>query len=158
MIPFAWAPGWNSYQAWNKFQEEIAGPLRGGNPGVRLVEPPAQPNGDYFRDVPSGFQPREGEWLIVPLYHIFGSEELSLHSPGVKQLAPDAYLAMNEHDATRLKLRAEDPVVVTIRDRSYQLPLKVRLDLPVGLTGIPAGIGPLQGIRLPAWSRIVGAP
>ena len=157
LIPFAWAPGWNSYQAWNKFQEEIAGPLRGGNPGVRLVEPPAQPNDDYFCDVPPGFHPREDEWLIVPLYHIFGSEELSLHSPGVKQLAPGAYLAMNKQDATRLKLRADEPVVVTIRGRSYQLPLKVRLGLPVGLTGIPAGIGPLQGIQLPAWSRIVAA-
>ena len=27
-------------QALNKFQEEIAGPLRGGDPGVRLIEPP----------------------------------------------------------------------------------------------------------------------
>ena len=23
-IPFAWAPGWNSPQAWNKFQDEWA--------------------------------------------------------------------------------------------------------------------------------------
>ena len=36
--PLFWAPGWNSIQAVNKFQEEIAGPLRGGDPGVRLLE------------------------------------------------------------------------------------------------------------------------
>ena len=28
-----WAPGWNSVQAITKFQEEIGGPLRGGDPG-----------------------------------------------------------------------------------------------------------------------------
>ena len=156
LIPFAWSPGWNSYQAWNKFQEEIAGPLRGGNPGVRLIEAPAQWNGDYFRDVPSRFQARQGEWLIVPLYHIFGSEELSVHSPGVKQLSPGAYLAMNDEDAIRQEFGAEKLLLVTIDGKSYQLPLKIRPDMPAGVAGIPAGIQPLQGVRLPAWSRIVG--
>ncbi|MBS2634260.1 NADH-quinone oxidoreductase subunit G, partial [Salmonella enterica subsp. enterica serovar 1,4,[5],12:i:-] len=37
-IPFAWAPGWNSPQAWNKFQAEVGGKLRFGDPGVRLIE------------------------------------------------------------------------------------------------------------------------
>ena len=37
-IPFAWAPGWNSPQAWNKFRAEVGGHLRHGDPGVRLIE------------------------------------------------------------------------------------------------------------------------
>jgi len=157
LVPFAWSPGWNSYQAWNKFQEEIAGPLRGGNPGVRLVESAAQPEQEYFRDVPAPFLPHDGEWLIVPVYHIFGSEELSIHSPGVKQLSPRAYLAMNDKDAERAGLRAEDCVEFTIADSTYQVVLRVRSDLPQGLAGITAGIEPLQGIQRPAWSRIVRA-
>jgi NADH-quinone oxidoreductase subunit G len=36
LYPFFWAPGWNSAQALNKFQEEVGGPLRGGDTGVRL--------------------------------------------------------------------------------------------------------------------------
>jgi len=36
LIPRIWAPGWNSVQALNKFQEEVAGPLRGDDPGRRL--------------------------------------------------------------------------------------------------------------------------
>ena len=39
LIPRFWAPHWNSIQALNKFQEEVAGPLRGGNAGKRLIEP-----------------------------------------------------------------------------------------------------------------------
>jgi NADH-quinone oxidoreductase subunit G len=155
LIPFAWSPGWNSYQAWNKFQEEIAGPLRGGNPGVPLVEAAAQPQQEYVRDVPAPFQPRDGEWLIVPFYHIFGSEELSIHSQGVKQLSPGAYLAMNDKDAERAGLRPEDRIEFTIAAISYQVALKLRADLPQGIAAIPAGIEPLQGIHLPDWSRIV---
>src|SRR5690606_2192866 len=37
-IAFAWAPGWNSPQAWNKFQDEVGGHLRAGDPGVRLLD------------------------------------------------------------------------------------------------------------------------
>ncbi|MEE4384202.1 MAG: NADH-quinone oxidoreductase subunit NuoG, partial [Pseudomonadales bacterium] len=32
-----WAPGWNSVNALTRFQEEVAGPLRGGPSGVRLL-------------------------------------------------------------------------------------------------------------------------
>jgi hypothetical protein len=51
-IPFAWAPGWNSPQAWNKFQDEVGGKLRHGDPGVRLIE--ASASGlEYFTAVPA---------------------------------------------------------------------------------------------------------
>jgi NADH-quinone oxidoreductase subunit G len=153
LIPFAWSAGWNSYQAWNKFQEEIAGPLRGGNPGVRLFEPQA-PAGEYFSDIPKPFQRRDGEWLIVPLYYIFGSEELSIHSPGVKQLSPTAYLAINEQDAKELGLRDEGKVEFVIGTVAHQASVRIRPDLPSGVAGIPAGIGPFQGSPLPTWSRI----
>ena len=39
LIPRFWAPGWNSVQALTRFQEEVNGPLRGGDPGRRLIEP-----------------------------------------------------------------------------------------------------------------------
>ncbi len=154
LIPFFWAPGWNSYQAVNKFQEEIAGPLRGGNPGVRLIEPGPQAQGDYFSETAEPFQSRGHELLFVPLYHIFGSEELSALSPGVKQLSPEAYVALNEDEARRLRLEAGDTVEFAICGTAYRAPLKIRPELPAGLAGIPAGIEPLEGIPLPAWSRV----
>ncbi len=67
-VPFAWAPGWNSPQAWNKFQDEVGGKLRFGDPGVRLFE--TSENGlDYFTSVPARFQPQDGKWRIAPYYH-----------------------------------------------------------------------------------------
>lgn len=156
LIPFAWSGGWNSYQAWNKFQEEIAGPLRGGNPGVRLFEPQT-PSADYFSDIPQPFHPRVDEWLIVPLYHVFGSEELSIHSPGVRQLSPSPYFALNEQDAKRLGVADQSTVEFVIGAVAYHASVRIRPDLPLGVVGIPAGIDPFQGVALPTWSRIVSA-
>jgi NADH-quinone oxidoreductase subunit G len=76
LVPRYWAPGWNSVQALNKFQSEVAGPLVGGDPGVRLIEPARDEGLSYFREVPGAFTPRQQEWLFLPVYHIHGSDEL----------------------------------------------------------------------------------
>jgi NADH-quinone oxidoreductase subunit G len=148
LIPFFWSPGWNSIQAVNKFQEEIAGPLRHGDPGVRLVEG-GKGNG-YFGEAPAAFRARQGEWLVLPLYHIFGSEELSCYTPGIAQLAPEPYVALNVEDASAFGGAAE------LWGR--RVPVKVRPELPQGVAGVPAGIPPFLGLELPAWCRISRVP
>ncbi|NQD81571.1 molybdopterin-dependent oxidoreductase, partial [Pseudomonas sp. CrR14] len=69
-IPFAWSPGWNSPQAWNKFQDEVGGHLRAGDPGVRLIEAKGA-NLGWF-SAPGAFNPAQGTWQAVPLHHLFG--------------------------------------------------------------------------------------
>ena len=48
LIPYFWAPAWNSVRAVNKFQDEVGGPLRGGDPGIRLIEPTSGTAPRYF--------------------------------------------------------------------------------------------------------------
>lgn len=155
--PFFWTPGWNSIQAVNKFQSEIGDALRGGDPGVRLFEPST--GGAYFSAVPAAFARRETEWMVIPIEHIFGSEELSVHAPGIAELAPEPYLALNAADAARFGTEGKaEKVGVEIGGVRQLLPLKVLPDLPPGIAGIPAGLTPLRGEELPAWSRIERAP
>jgi NADH-quinone oxidoreductase subunit G len=73
LIPFFWAPGWDSEQSVNKFQDEIAGPLRGGDPGVRLVEA-KDGKMRFFKDIPEAFARSEHGFELVPLYEVFGSD------------------------------------------------------------------------------------
>ncbi len=61
LIPMFWAPGWNSVQATNKFQQEVGGPLRGGDPGIRLIEPDMSTMPSFFISLPNAFEPRAGE-------------------------------------------------------------------------------------------------
>jgi NADH-quinone oxidoreductase subunit G len=149
LIPFFWSPGWNSIQAVNTYQKEIGGPLRGGDAGVRIFEP-APANGQfYFSAIPPPFEPRESQWLLVPMFHIFGSDELSLSAPGIAELAAQPHIAMNTVDFTD---GAE--LEVSCAGGTFRLPMRLRPDLPLGVAALSAGVPLLAGITLPAWGRI----
>jgi len=155
LIPFFWSPGWNSIQATNKFQTEIAGPLKGGDPGVLLIEPNGAASAHaYFQNVPAAFQKRAGEWLFVPRHHIFGSEELSLSSPAVAELKPNPYVALAPADATQLGLQAGSDVEINVNGFAKRLPVEILQGIPEGLAALPVGLPPLAGIPLPSWGRI----
>ena len=154
LTPFFWSAGWNSIQAVNKFQSEINGALRGGDPGVRLIEPPQAGSGLYFSAPQRPFEARPDEWLLVPLYHVFGSEELSSQAPAVAQLAPKPYLAISAADAERLQLQEGSQVEVKLDGTTQKLPVVVQAGLPKGVAGVPAGLVPVEGSRLPAWSKV----
>ena len=154
LIPFFWSPGWNSIQSTNFYQKEIAGPLRGGDPGARLIEPAASGSDGYFTRVPEAFAAREAELLVVPAYHIFGSDEQSLQSPPVAELAPKPYVAVNPDDAARQALRPESLAEVKLADSSYRVQVRIRPDLPRGVAALLVGVPPVVGVRLPAWGTL----
>jgi NADH-quinone oxidoreductase subunit G len=151
--PFFWTGGWNSIQSVNKFQEEIGGPLRGGDAGVRLIEPAASAQA-YLNTVPAAFAPRQGQWLVVARHHIFGSEELSSRAPAIAQLAPAPYVALGMEDAAALGVPEGAALDVNVDGQSARLPLRVEPGLPRGVAALPVGIGPLDGTTLPQWARI----
>ena len=154
IIPMFWAPGWNSQQAINKFQQEVGGPLRGGDPGVRLLEPDGGPTPSFFVSGPGAFRRRNGEWLALPIYHIFGSEELSSHAFALSQRIPLPYVALSVGDAGSLGLGQDEEAAVEVNERVYRLPTKIKKDMPDGTVGIPVGLNGLEGLVTPAWCRV----
>ena len=151
LIPRFWSPGWNSIQALNKFQSEIGGALKGGNPGCRLVKPKENASPAYYEEIPKVFQPDKDRWLLIPIHHIFGSEPLSMLSPGIAQRAPKPYLALGTDEAERLGVRDGDPIFISINGDVHRLPVK-RLDsFANGLAGIPYGISGFPRVDLPVW-------
>jgi NADH-quinone oxidoreductase subunit G len=149
LIPFFWSPSWNSIQAVNTYQKEIGGPLRGGDAGVRLFEP-APVNGQaYFSTIPPAFQLRGGEWLLVPMYHIFGSDELSLSAPAIAELAAKPHIAVNSAD-----FADDTEVEVTCADGTFRLPVRIHPEMPAGVAALSVGLSPLVGMQLPAWGKI----
>jgi NADH-quinone oxidoreductase subunit G len=154
LVPRFWAPGWNSVQAVTKFQSEVEGMLRGGNPGVRLFDGPRPKADRYFAHIPDAFSPRAAQFLVVPSYHIFGSEELSVLAQGVSQLVSAPYLAMNPADINSLGLAGHGRAVVSIAGASFELPLKHADALPIGVAALPAGLSGVAGVTLPAWATV----
>ena len=138
-VPFAWAPGWNSPQAWNKFQDEVGGKLRFGDPGVRLFE--TSENGlDYFTSVPARFQPQEGKWRIAPYYHLFGSDELSQRAPVFQSRMPQPYIKLNPADAAKLGVNAGTRVSFSYDGNTVTLPVEIAEGLTAGQVGLPMGM------------------
>ncbi len=150
LIPRFWAPGWNSVQALNKFQEEIAGPLRGGDPGRTLIEPPAEAGRHYFTEVPRRAEASLGRTLFVPAHHIFGSEKLSALSPAIARLTPEPYAGISRDDANGMSIKAGDVVEVSIGSETARLPAKIIDTLPSGLVALPAGLPGQPTFDLPA--------
>jgi NADH-quinone oxidoreductase subunit G len=145
LIPFFWSPGWNSIQAVNRYQAEIGAALRRGDAGVRLIEPDAA-GAAYFDEIPAPFAVEPGEWLLVPMPHIFGSEELSRLSPPIAQLAPAPYLALNRAGARQFGREA--------KCLGHRVPVKLAAELPDGIAGVPMGIAPFAGLELPMRAKI----
>ena len=138
-VPFAWAPGWNSPQAWNKFQDEVGGKLRFGDPGVRLFE--TSENGlDYFTSVPARFQPQDGKWRIAPYYHLFGSDELSQRAPVFQSRMPQPYIKLNPADAAKLGVNAGARVSFSYDGNTVTLPVEIAEGLTAGQVGLPMGM------------------
>ncbi len=155
LIARFWSPGWNSVQSVGKFQQEVGGPLNGGDPGRRLIGQSQSKEGDYFSDIPGPFSVSEDEWLVIPLHHIFGSEELSIHAAGIAESAARPYLALNARRALALGLAEGDEVSLDFSGgRQCGLPLRIVPSLPDGVAGIPAGLPALSGITLPVTARL----
>jgi NADH-quinone oxidoreductase subunit G len=126
--------------------------LRGGDAGKRIFEAAAANGQPYFNLIPSAFQPRDGEWLLLPMYHIFGSDELSLSAPGIAELTAKPHVAVNSGEFTE-----NQEVEISYSGSSFRLPVRIRPDLPPGVAGLSVGTAPLVGLILPAWGTIARA-
>jgi len=151
LIPYFWAPGWSSNEAVNKFQQEIAGPLHGGDAGARLLEPGHSPV-RYFDEIPPPFQSQDHAWLLVPLPAVFGGEELSALAPAVAERATAAALLLHPDDLARLEITAGTALTVNIDGVKLKLPARPEPTLPHGVAGLGAGLPTWRDhLPLPAW-------
>ncbi len=154
LIPRFWSPGWNSVQSVNKFQSEVGGPLRGGDPGYRLLEPEPGTTPDYFSVVPEAFSIHNDALLFVRASHIFGSEELSAMSPAIAERSPLPYAGLRPEDAAFFNVNEGEAIQLAINGMEYRLPVKYLPELPAGLGALPEGLTGLEGVTLPAWGKI----
>jgi NADH-quinone oxidoreductase subunit G len=153
MIPFFWSPGWNSVQSVNKYQEEVGAALRGGDPGIRLFKAIGKQS-QYFNDVPEKFIPVENKLWLVPIHHIYGSEELSAKSASVSKRVPQPYVLMNTEDAAKYKFSEGDLIDLEINEQLFRLPLKLSALISAGVAGLPVGLPKLSFVEMPNWSVV----
>ncbi|PNK60038.1 NADH-quinone oxidoreductase subunit NuoG [Psychrobacter sp. FDAARGOS_221] len=157
MIPFAQAAGWNSPQAWNKYQKEIGGSLKQGDPGVRLFDlvdtDSKHPKRDYVR--PQMAQPVktsifQGQAKLVPVHNLYGSSAMAHRSPVVASQMKPASFYIGADDAQHWQVSSNDWLAVTVDGHRVELPVQVVPYLAEGCIGYPVGQAPILHGHLPA--------
>ena len=140
LMNHVWSPGWNSIQSINKFQSEVGGPLHGGDPGKRLIEPQDGPvnMNDSVPKAPGKL--KKGQGILTPIHHIFGSEELSSYSPQIRELFPAPYIALRASEAKRLHVKDGQSAQIDLGGEKISATVSINDALPEGVVGIPVGI------------------
>lgn len=148
LVPFAWAAGWNSPQAWNKYQDEVGGHLKGGDSGVRLFDRLAKrPARSYV--APAAVLANAESFRLVPIHHIFASGEFTVKTPAMETRIPEAMFAVGEQDASRLNVQDGQRMTVKTGDTTISLPVQVIEYLPTGYIGYPVGLAPTVSLAEP---------
>ena len=137
VVPYVWTPGWNSNQSVFKFQQEVGGPLAGGDPGVRLLM-----GGERANISAAAVAPQEvasnGAYVAARVYHVFGSDELSGASAPILERTPAPFVLLNSADAKELRVAEGGGVVID----ELRMSAEVRLDDAVqrGVVGVAQGL------------------
>lgn len=140
-VAFVWAPGWNSPQAWNKFQDKIGGHLYYGDPGISLLKKNNYSACSWFSMIPASFKidGNYKKWLIVPYWHLFGSEEMSQKSEYIQKCMSKPYAMFNILDAKKLNIKENMLITLTCMDQKLCLLIRFSINLPEGHIGLPIG-------------------
>lgn len=154
LIPFFWSPGWNSVQSVNKFQSEIGGALHGGDPGKRLLEAHVNGRIPFFTEAPEPFVPMPGHVHLMPIYHIFGSDELSIHTSGIADGAPEPFVIyLNPEDLHQWGASPGTWVNFEVDDHPYTMAVEANNWLPRGIAALNAGIPGAEVVDMPQCIR-----
>ncbi|QPD04481.1 MAG: NADH:ubiquinone oxidoreductase, chain G [Candidatus Nitrospira kreftii] len=157
LIPFFWSSRWNSSEAVNKFQDEVGGPLRNENTGIRLFEAQSHAEIPFFENAPAPSNSRNNQLLLVPLPRLFGTEELSARGSAIRERTPQAAVVLNPRDADRLGVRKGHAVDMTAPGLARRLPVETDETMAGGIAGLLL-VGDGAYVTLPAWVTLRKAP
>ncbi len=140
LMSYSWSPGWNSNQSIQKFQDEAGGEIRGGSSGIRLINPGEGAKIEAL-SVPDAFHPSSNtDLLLVPVYRVFGSDELSSQAPAIAELSGDAQLVVRSEDASNLQVTDGDGIVVVIGANEAVLEVLIDDSMAEGCVGFTMGM------------------
>lgn len=151
-IPFFWSPGWNSVQSINKYQIEVGGPLHGGNPGIRLIEP--NDNGKSYFEIEKQSK-NDGKYEVLPRWQIFGSEELTSKSQAIVKRIEESKVSVSSN--TLQSIGSDANGMITINNEKYSVTLPVYVDnsLPDHVILLPYGLKGISGLRFPFYTDVI---
>jgi NADH-quinone oxidoreductase subunit G len=127
--------------------------MKGGDPGIRLIEPIEGIKNIYFKQGTAISGVKKGEWIVIPVYQIFGSEELSSVSPAILQKIHERFVIMNQNDAEIISKNEGDYVQLEILKTKIKVKIKIDNSLQHGLTCLSVNLPGMPFVDLPGWGK-----
>jgi NADH-quinone oxidoreductase subunit G len=155
LVPFYWSSGWNSVQSMYHYLDEPNGSMKGGDPGVRLIEQAQKQIKSYFNDRDQNVEGSKGELLIVPVYQIFGGDELSSVGTAIKQRIRNPFVYLNQKDAENLNVSVGDMILMEISKSKLKLNVIIENSLPSGIAAVSVKLPAMPFVDLPGFGKIV---
>ena len=166
MIPFAWSAGWNSPQAWNKYQNKVGGKLKAGDVGVCLFANKWHDNtadahktdkygqafgqDDNFANqssVNTQQHTNQNGLLLVPIYDLYASSPMAKRSAVVQsQLIAPSY-RINTQLAKWLGIKADDMLTIINDSQEFAYPIHIDDSMADGCIGFIANLMPIINHR-----------
>ncbi|WP_367670659.1 NADH-quinone oxidoreductase subunit NuoG [Sodalis-like secondary symbiont of Drepanosiphum platanoidis] len=137
-IPFAWYPGWNSNQSWNKFQKEIGGHLKHGDPGLILFKN-KNIKLNWFNKTPIKFFYKKNQYNIISFWSLFGNDETSRYSSTIQKVMIKSYVYINKNDFSWMKLKKNSLLSFYCLGEKIYLPIKFNKKINIGHIGLSIG-------------------
>jgi len=154
LVPFYWTPGWNSVQAMYNYLDEPNGSMKGGDPGLRLIEPAEKQTNTFYEIIRQTNEYQKDELIIVPVYRIFGGEELSSVAPALSQRIQEPALYLNQNDAERSGVKEGDMTLLEIMNNKIKIKVKIENSLPAGIAGLTVNLPGMPFIDLPGRGKL----
>jgi NADH-quinone oxidoreductase subunit G len=148
-VPFYWTPGWNSVQAMYNYLDEPSGSMKGGDPGIRIFEQAEWIKHIYFDQTNQIPELKKDEWLIVPVYRIFGSEELSSVSPSIVQRTSEPFVLMNQDDTDLIGANNGDYVQMETGKLKLKVKVNIAMSIRKGLAGLSVNLPGMPFVDIP---------
>jgi len=149
LVPFYWSPGWNSVQAVNKYLDEPNGKMKGGDSGIKLIEPVTNTQAIYFKPENHAIVLQKGEWLIIPVFQIFGSDELSSSAATLAKRIPEPFVYMNPDDSIAFDVKTGDFIQLEIASNHFKIKVKVEESIGKNIAGLSFQLPGMPFIDLP---------
>lgn len=154
LVPFYWTPGWNSVQAMYNYLDEPNGSMKGGDPGIRLIERPETPGITYFSINMNSSGAGKDEMTVIPVYRIFGSEELSSASLSVSQRFQEPLVYINQKDADNAGIQEGEMIQFEISGTKDKFKVKIENSLPSGVAGLSVNLPGIPFFDLPGNAKL----
>ena len=150
LMPQVWSPGWNSNEAINKFQEEINGPLKGGEAGLRLFDGLQGLPLISSTPIPS-ITIGAGQILAHSQSHLFASDQASHLSTALRQRSAILSARIHPQTAAQMGLTEVLEVCVELAQVQWRLPLTLDASMAMDLLLLPGHYqAPISVGHLPA--------